>query len=218
MTEAELTELASQLSNPTGENGIKIADLMRDGNREMIFRGIQQLALAPGDLLLEPGHGGGAHIPQLLEQAEDIRYMGLEISADMRDYASLQCGKGGVGKAAEFLLFDGENIPLESGRFDKILTANTLYFWKRPAAFARELLRVLKPGGKLVLVFAPRHFMEKLPFTGQIFSLYEPEEVEFLLTAAGFSEISFHAFTDHVVSKSGEKVDRPFFVVEAFRS
>lgn len=218
MTEAELREMAHQLSNPDGENGRQIASMMNDGNREMIHKGIEALEIKNGERILELGHASGGHLKEILDSADGIHYTGLEISRDMRQMAEQTFKDLNHKNTADFLLFDGNTIPLPENFHDKILSVNTIYFWTEPDSFAAGLSRVLKPGGKLVLVFAPRHFMEKLPFTNHIFKLYEAEEVARILGSAGFEGLEISDHMDWPVSKAGDKVERTFHVVRAVKS
>ncbi|NMH27172.1 class I SAM-dependent methyltransferase [Flavobacterium silvaticum] len=217
MTEAELREMARQLSNPVGENGKKVAAMMNDGNHEMILKGIEALEIRNRERILEPGHAGGGHLKALLDSADDIHYTGLEISKDMRQMAEQTYKDLRHKNPADFLVFDGLTIPLPDTIYDKILTVNTIYFWTEPQNFASELLRVLRSGGSLVLVFAPKHFMERLPFTSHIFKLYEPDEVVRLLKSSGFENIDISSHIDWPISKSGDKVERPFQIIRAFK-
>jgi hypothetical protein len=49
--------------------------------------------------------------------------------------------------------------------FDKACTVNTIYFWSDAAASAFELYRVIAAGGRLVIGFAPRETLDRLPVT-----------------------------------------------------
>jgi len=40
-------------------------------------------------------------------------------------------------------------LPYENESFDKLCSTNTLYFWKEPDKYFREMLRVLKNGERL---------------------------------------------------------------------
>jgi SAM-dependent methyltransferase len=80
-------------------------------------------------------------------------------------------------------------IPNGDERFDRVLTVQTIYFWPDPAAGLREILRVLNPGGRLVLATATKEEMDKRSFTRHGFRKFTESELDDLLRAAGFSEI-----------------------------
>ena len=79
-----------------------------------------------------------------------------------------------------------EALPYEADRFTKACTVNTIYFWPDASVPLKELARVLRPGGRLVVSFSPPAAIEKLPGTKHGFTLREPEEVARLLEEAGF--------------------------------
>ena len=51
-----------------------------------------------------------------------------------------------------FSTYDGTAIPFESGTFDQALVCSTLHHTTDPEFFMKELVRILKPGGILVVV------------------------------------------------------------------
>ncbi len=205
MSEDQLKAMASQLSCPTGEDGIRTADMMHFSNIGMTRTTVKALTFAPNDKLLELGHGNGHHIPEIFSEYETISYYGLEVSELMNKEAST-LNKG------SFELYDGENIPFEANYFTKIMTVNTLYFWKNPVYLLNEIYRVLKPKGKFVCTFAEKAFMEKLPFTKFIFELYDRDKLKMLTQSTAFKKIEFEEHTEQITSKDGQSIERNYIV------
>lgn len=210
MEKEQLEALATQLSHPSGEKGLEIAQMMNETNIGMTRNAISNLKLSPGDRVLELGHGNAGHLDFLLAQSNGIQYIGLEISALMRDEAK-QLNRIAVetGKA-QFVLYDGKTLPFEAHSVDKIFTVNTLYFWEDPKSVFAELARVLKPNGMFALTFAHRSFMEILPFTAFGFTLYNPDEVLEIVSGTNFQLEFQDDQTETVKSKTGESVDRHY--------
>ncbi|SFG73288.1 class I SAM-dependent methyltransferase [Pedobacter insulae] len=207
-TEEQFRQIAMQLSHPTGDDGIRTAEQMHFSNIGMTRNTISSLTLMPNDRVLELGHGNGKHIVEILDKAEDISYQGLEISELM----SLEARKVNTQANVSFTLYEGENIPFEADCFNKILTVNTLYFWKNPLQLLNEIYRVLKPGGKFSFAFAQRDFMEKLPFTKFIFELYDIPKVEKLIRNSFFKNFEFKEFTEQITSKDGQSIERVYTI------
>jgi ubiquinone/menaquinone biosynthesis C-methylase UbiE len=208
-SEDQLHQIASQLSKPTGEDGVKTAELMHINNIGMTRSAIEELSLTKNDVVLELGHGNGKHIEEILSKAEAIAYHGLEISELMH----LTAREGNLWDNTSFKLYDGLNIPFEANYFTKILTVNTLYFWKDPIYLLNEIHRVLKPDGKFCCAFAPKDFMEKLPFTKFVFELYDINKVEKLIQASYFTNFEFKEYVEQITQRDGESIERNYTVL-----
>ncbi len=206
-TEAQLKEMAQQLSCPNGESGIGMADMMHDTNFGMTKSAIAALEIKDNDAVLELGHGNGKHIETLLHQAKHVNYTGLEIAELMqKQAAALNLPH------TSFHLYDGEKIPFKDNQFNKAMTVNTIYFWKHPVQLLNEVYRVLKTDGFFSIVFAQKDFMETLPFTVYGFNLYDNEKLETLVKQSPFKLLSLNHHTEQVKSKAGEMVERLYIV------
>jgi ubiquinone/menaquinone biosynthesis C-methylase UbiE len=208
MNNDHLIEIAKQLSHPAGEAGIRTADQMHSSNIGMTRTTITDLDLVADDSVLELGHGNGKHIIEILAHHESIRYTGLEISELM----SAEAHKAIPKENTSFAIYDGLNIPFETNYFSKIMTVNTLYFWKNPPHLLDEVYRVLQPGGKFCCTFAEKDFMEKLPFTKFIFELYDRNKVTKLFQGTSFRTIKFKEYTEELSNKEGQSIERKYTI------
>lgn len=210
MEKEQLEALAAQLGNPSGEKGIEVAEMMNETNIGMTKNSISNLQLAAGDFILELGHGNAGHLDFLLSQSNDLHYTGLEISPLMHEEAKQLNRDAFESGKANFLLYDGEEMPVEAHTVDKVFTVNTIYFWKDPKMVFSELSRILKPNGTLALTFAHRSFMEMLPFTAFGFTLYNPDEILEIISGTNFQLDRADEQTEVVKTKTGESVERFF--------
>lgn len=210
LNSTELKEIEKQLGCPTGENGIKIANNMHQSNISMTMASIELLNLKANDHLLEIGHGNASHLKQILERTDGLKYTGLEISKTMQKEAK----RINAGCNADFLIYDGNNIPFEKSSFNKIVSVNTIYFWKDAIGFIKEVQRVLKSDGMFILTFALKSFMQQLPFVKSEFKLYDELDLRKLISYSKLKIDSLVHKNEMVQSKSGELVNRSYIVAQ----
>lgn len=107
-------------------------------------------AVAPraGDTILDAGCAAGRQ--SLLMAERGARVIGMDISESFIVRANRERAARG-GETAQFLVADIENLPFAPDSMDKILCAEILeHVIDFDAAF-KELLRLLRPGGRLVM-------------------------------------------------------------------
>lgn len=110
------------------------------------FAALEALGPAEGDVLLDVGCGTGAATRAAAEVVE--RAVGLDLSPKMLAEARRRAaGMAGV----EFVEGDSEALPFEDGEFSAVLCTTSLHHYPRPEVAAREIARVLAPGGRVVI-------------------------------------------------------------------
>lgn len=82
-----------------------------------------------------------------------------------------------------------ESLPFADSALDAIISTNTIYFVPDLAAALGELVRVLRPGGRLVLGIGDPDRMSKMPFTRHGFRLRPIDELVQIIREAGFDQI-----------------------------
>ncbi len=178
--------IAAQLRRPAGETAAQVGEKMNEGNRLLNFRAIRQLAVQPGDRILEIGMGNGAFVPLLLAAGPSVSYVGCDYSPEMVQQATLRNQAAVANGQARFLVAEASSLPFSAGQFDRILAVNTLYFWEHPEEILAGLHRLLKPAGTLLVGLRPKTTMQHYPFVSHGFRLYDAAEVTALLAASGF--------------------------------
>lgn len=90
-----------------------------------------------------------------------VRGIGIDINRDMLAVARANLEKAGISHA---LVRQGDvsALPVESGSFDLVTIYQVLHFLDEPQLAIREAARVLRPGGRLVIVDFAAHDLELL--------------------------------------------------------
>src|SRR6266496_1593010 len=179
--------IARHLARPTGWLGGVVAQLMNWNNGKPNLFAVQQLQLSSTDRVLEIGFGGGIILPVLLESAEFV--CGVDHSPDAVKRAKARFAKAVQAGRADFREGSIDALPCGTAAFNKVCTANTVYFCKSLDAGFSEIYRVLKPGGLATVEFLPKEHMDRGNFPADIFTSRAPEEVIAALTKAGFKDI-----------------------------
>jgi ubiquinone/menaquinone biosynthesis C-methylase UbiE len=129
---------------------------------------LQELEIKSGDRVLEVSVGTGANWRILPHTAS---YFGLDISRGMLNV----CRKHIKKWKLEAYLFQGEaeHLPFKDAIFDVVYHVGGINFFNNKAAAIREMIRVSKPGTKLLIVDETERVArkyEKTPFAGVFYS------------------------------------------------
>jgi ubiquinone/menaquinone biosynthesis C-methylase UbiE len=118
-------------------------------------------SLQDGGRVLDFGVGTGAFSLALAGKvAAPLRIEGMELSPSVLLRASLNLDRAGV--EARLHLRDAKDLPFEENTFDAVIGAHILERLGEPFARLSEMVRVLKPGGLLVVVVTRRGVQDAL--------------------------------------------------------
>ena len=177
--------IAEQARHAHGLLGRFIAFIMARETWVENQRAIAALDLRSSDHVLDIGCGHGRSLGALAARAGSV--VGVDPSdlmaeiAVTRNRAFVKAGK------VQVMIASAADIPAADAAFDKAICVHVIYFWKDIQACLREIARVLKPGGCLVLVFrtnADKAAVEAFP--ADVYSFRPRTDVIEALNAAGF--------------------------------
>jgi SAM-dependent methyltransferase len=115
------------------------------------------LAVRPGDAVLDVGCGTGADVRALAERVGPTgRVTGVDNSQLLIDEAGTQTA--GRELPVEYRVADAHDLPFPDATFDATRCERVMMHLADPAVALGELIRVTKPGGRL-LVADPDHGM-----------------------------------------------------------
>jgi ubiquinone/menaquinone biosynthesis C-methylase UbiE len=217
MTEEQIRFIANQLRQPEGESGIVTGKKMNEGNALMNRTMIDLLKPVTGEVLLEVGMGNGYFVPQVLQLADSLTYIGCDFSEVMVKEAAVQNENIVKEGNAKFYLASADRLPVADGTIDKIFTLNTIYFWPDVKAVFEEFQRVLKPGGKIFIGIRPKSVMENYPFTRFGFVMYEKDDLINLIETHGFRVETAFENDEPELEMGGKKFKVASLIVAAIK-
>ena len=142
--------------------------------------------------VLDVGCGTANLVPRLVAWADAVEcYAGIDPSAEMLRAAGAKLARLPVPAAR--LAAPAGALPFAPRTFDTAVSASSLHYWPDPAAGLREIRRVLRPGGTLLLLD-----WDRTPATMRLLDgwmrlrgvryrrMYTAREIERMLADAGF--------------------------------
>jgi demethylmenaquinone methyltransferase / 2-methoxy-6-polyprenyl-1,4-benzoquinol methylase len=182
-------------------------------------------AIAP-QRILDVATGTADVALETQKQLQPNKIIGIDISAQMLEVGRQKIEKKGVQNIIELQLGDSENIQFEDDSFDAVTLSFGVRNFENVEQGLKEIYRVLKPNGQLVVLEFSRprafplkqlfnfYFKNILPFIGKMTSkdaraytyLYEsvqafPDREDFcqLMNRAGFEKAQYQAWTAGIV-------------------
>jgi len=149
----------------------------------------EMLSLENTDYVLEIGFGTGKLISEMADIVNKGLIEGIDFSETMVAIAQKR-NKKYIDKGKIIIKQgDFEKTSYNDNSFDKICSANTIYFWKHPDNYIKKISKILKPGGKLVLGFADKEYLQRKKLSRNIFQFYSKDDIKQLLKRNGFSNV-----------------------------
>lgn len=122
---------------------------------EMSAHLVSAARVGPGDRVLDVACGTG--ITTLTARRTGAEVVGLDLTPELLDEAKLLAEAAGVS-GIEWREGDAEALPFADGSFDVVLSSFGHMFAPRPEVTAREMLRVLRPEGRIAFTtWPPEH-------------------------------------------------------------
>lgn len=186
----------SQCQKPAGWLGRFVLWNMNSRHSKVTDWGLSHISVGEHDTILDVGCGGGRTVSKLAAMATQGKVYGVDYSKESIavanktnrqwiDMARVEIREGSVSQ-----------LPFSENMFDLVTAVETHFWWPDLPADMREVFRVIKPGGRLIVVAeiykgantATAKLVEKyLPLSGM--TLLSVDEHRELYANAGYSDV-----------------------------
>jgi ubiquinone/menaquinone biosynthesis C-methylase UbiE/DNA-binding HxlR family transcriptional regulator len=145
------------------------------------------LRLMPPMVIADLGAGEGAFALLLAQQAKKV--IAVDSSAKMIEVGREQALRHGV-ENVEYRLGDMEEIPIGDGEVDLVFFSQSLHHALHPERAVEDVWRILKPGGRIVILDLVKHrFEEARELYADEWLGFSETEVEAMLEKSGFRSV-----------------------------
>jgi ubiquinone/menaquinone biosynthesis C-methylase UbiE len=157
---------------------------------------LRRLPMTPAARVLDVGCGTGELLRRLRAKYPNAALAGLDPVAEM-----LAVARGKLNGTEDLRIGYANSLPWKAGAFDVVVSCNMFHYITHPVEALREMARVLRPGGSLVLTdwcddyVACRLCNLYLRATNRAFyKTYRQAECLELLGVSGFSDVTFERY------------------------
>ncbi len=128
-------------------------------------------------LALDVGTGPGIFPLGIAASLPELEFLGIDLSPAMVHAARANARERGLEPRVHFQIGSAYALPLPDKSVDVVLCVHTIHHLEDPLAFMNEAARVLKPGGKYVIVDLRRDAPKPLAiFFNLLWRLFMREE------------------------------------------
>jgi len=183
-----------QCRKPSGMLGRFVGRTMNYGHSKIHKWGLSHIKINPQDNILDIGCGGGKVIQQLAKYTPNGKVFGIDFSNDMVQL-SKKINKELIQKGlVEIKNGNVSSLPFKDSTFDIVTAFETYYFWPNLIDDLKEIWRVLKSTGTLLItneVYKDKKFEKRnLKWTKLLdMKIHTPDEYHEFLIKSGYSSI-----------------------------
>lgn len=149
---ALMVYVINQVKRPTRWVGRIFAWIMNISHSGLTDWGLEHVQIQPHFAILDVGCGGGRTIEKLAAMAPNGMVFGVDYAKG--SVAASRAKNAQLIKAGRVYIHQAfvSALPFPDNRFDLVTAVETQYYWPDLVNDMREILRVLKPGGTLIVI------------------------------------------------------------------
>jgi ubiquinone/menaquinone biosynthesis C-methylase UbiE len=173
----DIVRLASLFINPSRRRASTLYDLISTSNyftERTLFRNLgywkdspstlddaceamaqltgESAALSSSDRVLDAGFGFGDQDMYWIEHFQPREIVGINVTQSQLTVAQQRVAERGMSDRIKLQLGSATSLPFETGSFDKVIALESAFHFDTREDFFREAFRVLRPGGRIVLL------------------------------------------------------------------
>lgn len=184
-----LKSFAKNFRKPQGVFSKKVLKRMNENHAHVSAWGISKMNLKSDDIVLDVGCGGGAAINMMSKSGAEIYGVDYSLTAVKEaikfNQSLIDNNKVHISQA------DVSDLPFKNETFTVVTAFETIYFWPDWLQNFKEILRVLKQGGKFCVVLEIMKSKESNEVMRKKIDMRVPKdgEVAEIMLEAGFKDI-----------------------------
>jgi SAM-dependent methyltransferase len=115
----------------------------------VLYASMDSIARAPAGATIADVPCGGGVAFRALDPAQEVRYLAADLSSEMLRRAERRARARSLPQV-ELVVADMRELPFADGEIDLFLSYSGLHMVPDPAAAIAEIVRCLRPGGRLI--------------------------------------------------------------------
>jgi SAM-dependent methyltransferase len=156
--------LGAQLRSPRGWPGCLLARLLGPLNADSNQRAVEALAIEAGEKVLELGFGPGDALRLMAQSQPNAFISAIDHSQTMVVHAARRLQSSLPTRSVTLLQGRLDSLPFRDDVFDKLLAVHVAYFFAPDGPELREAHRVLRQGGRIVLLVTSKDALTRWRF------------------------------------------------------
>jgi ubiquinone/menaquinone biosynthesis C-methylase UbiE len=179
---------------PEGRFGAFWARFMNIGHSNLTRWGLSHISINKDDTILDIGCGGGKTVNTLAKIAAEGKVYGIDYSEVSVAVSTSKNKKLIDAGRVRILHASVDSLPFPDDMFNLVIAVESCHFWPDLVNNLKEIRRVLKPGGSVIIVngiYRDERFEKRNSKVARMgdFTYHLPDDFRVFLKDAGYSSI-----------------------------